>query len=137
MGFGPRIPDFASQLSNGLRKKAAGTSASGVAGTVVATLSATAGSVFASLNILAGHILAANTQLRVTVTFTDDSALTKDSKSGEISIVFGNGGGATDEDGVHQSWSATLGIKKVEVTTLGTGTGTRWAFIDALEVLAS
>lgn len=135
MGFGPKNV----QLSNTDKKRDNGTSASGTPGTVIATLTATAGKRFIGIGGVVYQPNALNTQTTVTVTYDDDTtdALATTAAT-ETSLNIDDAGisGSTATTQLRKLFNETKGIKKIEVTTLGAGTGTREASLSAIEVPA-
>ena len=114
-----------------------GESTSGTAGTVVASLTAAAGKAFYGWTAYALQSNTANTQLRLTVTYSDSSTTTQDTVAASDHLILANQGGGVRVAGpgdAVQAWS-NLPVTKLEVTTLGTGTGTRFGLLGAEELL--
>jgi len=108
-------------------KRAAGTSASATAGTVVATLSADSGKSLIGWTAVAGHTTTASTRVRLRITYQDATTSTIDTASNSA-IIFSNAGGSirVATSGVNFGVAgANKEVATVEITTLNTGTGTR------------
>lgn len=119
-------------------KRAGGSSTSGTPGTSIADIQATSGYKLVAWTVNAGQANAANTQITVTVTFSDATTMALASVAATATVIIGNWGELLRiAAGVMNSSSAqgaTKDVTRIQVTTLGTGTGARWAAISALEV---
>ena len=123
------------------QKNASGTSSSGTAGTVIATLTAASGRMFIAWQVVAAQVSAANTQLTVTITYSDATTAALTTTVSTASTVFGNVGGlhrttagAAPTSNNIVTIDATKKVTKIEVTTAGSGTSLRAATIGVLEV---
>lgn len=120
-----------------LQRQAFGNSTSNTPGTSVADLQAAASHKLIAMTVYAGQTNAANTSLTVTITYADATTSTVVTGNATAASIFGNQGGGirttADAASAFTAWSAK-DITRVQVTTLGTGTGTRVATIAAIEV---
>lgn len=117
--------------------RASGTSASGTPGTDVATITAGGGNQFICIHGTAGHTNTANTQLTVTITYSDATTTTDATSAGSAVTELINDAainravnGAAATIVAHSSKKITA----ISITTLGTGVGTRAASLAAVEV---
>lgn len=121
------------------RKQAVGSSSSSTPGTAIASITAAANHVLIGWNVFAANPGLANTNLTVTITYTDDTTATLDTTAGSGSFIQGNAGGLTRITSGALS-AATSGldkaVKDISVVTAGTGTGSRAASISAIEIPA-
>lgn len=148
-GFAPKLPNDATKFLNGVGAYAVptsgtalapvqtfGSSTSATPGTTVADLQAASGKKLVGMTVYAGQTNTANTSLTVTVTYADATTTTLATGNATAASIFGNQGGAirTTADAASALTAfAAKDITRVQVTTLGTGTGTRVATIAALE----
>ncbi len=120
--------------------RAAGSSTSGTDGTVVAAIEAASGKRIVGWTCFAGQANAAGTKLGVKVTYTDDTSTEMQTSAATGAWVVANPGGVMRfEAGSFASaaqWQAK-DIKRVEVLTRDTGTGTRYADIGGIEADSS
>ena len=120
-----------------LSKGAAGSSASGTAGTSIADVQAGTERKLVEWFVIAAQTNTAATQVRVTVTYSDATSTTFDSAAATAHQIFCNaGGGLRLAAGIPDLVTAfsAKDVTRVQVTTLGTGTGTRYATVSATEV---
>lgn len=128
---GPKISSTAEVKSNG-------SSTSGTAGTVIASLTQTNGRLI-GIHITGDQSAAANTQMTLTVTYSDTTTGTLTTTANQVQLFWGGGGGAlywgASNSGQLQ-FSSSLGITAISMATAGTGTGTRRCSMSALDVTA-
>ena len=113
-----------------------GSSASGTAGTAVASISATGGHKIIAWSLYASQTSAANTQFTITVTYSDTSTTTLTTTAATNQTVYGNAAGLlVIAAGNFSSLTAlsALDITSVAVVTAGTGVGTRAATISGMQ----
>jgi hypothetical protein len=117
--------------------RAAGTSTSGTAGTVVASITAAAGKKYIGWTIYASQTSNAQTQFKITVTYSDSTTTTFTSNANSAATALCNAGGIeVIGAGIHVSQTALLAkdVTGLKVETAGTGSGTRAAVISAIEL---
>lgn len=111
-----------------------GSSASGSAGTEIASIEAASGKVLVGINGFVHHAAAANTAVRITYTYSDDTTLVVDtSPNGLENTILSDGGVSPSQNSTPGPRDAAKGVKKVLIATLGTGVGTRYGGVGALE----
>ena len=113
-----------------------GSSGSGTPGTTIATVTRTGSNKLRDVHVIAGQTNSANTQLRITITYTDSTTTQIDTVAGAAWVVVNGGGGLRIAGGVADLVTALAAkdVATITVATLGTGTGTRGASISAEEV---
>jgi len=87
--------------------------------------------------LIAAQTNTAATNLRVTVTYSDATSTNFDSAAATAHQMFANaGGGMRMAAGIPDNVTAfsAKDVTRLQVTTLGTGTGTRYATVSATEV---
>jgi hypothetical protein len=114
-------------------KRSVGSSTSGTAGTVVASITADSGKSLVGWHAIANSLTTANSNLRLTVTYSDTTTTTHDTIAGSDNILLANAGGCvTATSGINASTPFfDKEVTQIEITTLGTGTGTRRGVISA------
>lgn len=127
--------------SAGIIRTSQGTSTSNTAGTVLATLTAGAGNCFMAWTLHAAQSSTANTTMTVTITYSDSTTTTLTTTASTACTILGSAAGLVRTTGGGLPTTGTLiqaldakYITKIEVTTAGTGTGSRGAAISVLEV---
>jgi hypothetical protein len=118
-------------------KVASGSSASGVAGTLVADLTATAGKVFQDWIVLVRNGSGGASGVDIIITFTDDTTETFTSVAANATHVATVAGvSRMDLSSAMTIWAATAAkqVKKIHVQTAGAGAVTREAAISAYEL---
>jgi hypothetical protein len=114
-----------------------GTSTSSTPGTKVAEIIAGSGKSLVDLSINASQDWVASTQMRVIITYTDDTTTTADTSTNQPHSFKGNDGGLSRFSSLQFSQRFVYenkDIKSVRVETLDTGTGNRVAILSATEV---
>jgi hypothetical protein len=117
--------------------RSAGSSASGTPGTTCADIQAGASKKLVEWFVYATQTSAATTQVRITVTYSDATSTTFDSVAATNNQLYGNAGGAFKlNGGVVDALTAfsAKDVTRIQVTTLGAGTGTRYGTVSATEV---
>ena len=117
--------------------RASGTSTSTTPGTSVASLTAAASQKFIGWTVFAAQTVSNNTQLTVTITYSDATTTTISTTADTAQAVLGNAGGLLRTDaGAYSSLTAnsTKDVTGIAVTTLGSGSGTRAAVISVIEI---
>jgi hypothetical protein len=117
--------------------RSAGSSASGTPGTTVADIQATSTYKLVEWFVIASQTSTASTQVRITVTYSDATTTTFDSAAATGTGLFANAaGGLRNVSAVPNLVTAfdAKDVTRVQVTTLGTGTGTRYGTVSATQV---
>lgn len=130
---GTAAQDAATVAQLGVTDRASGSSASGTAGTVIASITAGAGNQLVAWTVFCSQAAAANSALTVTVTYTDSTTTSITTSVNAAQTVQGNAGGLVAPSG-NITAGSTKQVSSVVVTTAGTGVGTRAAAIAAMEV---
>lgn len=131
-GSGVITVDSSGTVVSGSVAIANGSSNSGTPGTNIATITAAAGNQFICLDIYSGQANSANSQVTVTVTYSDSTTTSDTTGAGTTQQFFGNQAGL-----VRVTTTTAFSAKKitiVAITTAGTGTGQRSATVSAIEI---
>lgn len=126
---------FDTNLPEEIFHSAGGTTASGTAGTLVASIEAQAGNKLVSVNMSAFCHNNGTGSSELKVTFTDDTTNSRTIVQGNW--AHGNEFGhsyITDASGPNGATVYSKDIKKIEMLTVGTGTCTRSFYVNAREV---
>lgn len=102
----------------------------------MASVTAAGGKKLLGVNAFGGQVNAANTQVSIQVTYTDATLETAISTTpASVDTVQAMSAGGWRGGSAFQAFSTSKDIQKVEVLTLGVGTGLRTGFVTALEVV--
>jgi len=112
--------------------RAAGSSTTG-SGAVVAEYAAASGKRLVGWHCFAAQTQAANTNLTVTITYTDDSTTSLSTGANALRSIHASSAGLMYMTGADIEPGQNKDVKRVSVITAGVGTGTRAAILSGVE----